>query len=194
MKNLTRFCQFILLAVMAISCTVTDEGPPGPRGPQGPQGPAGEDGGLIVALSYEIPGITFNASNDYQVRVPFPEEDLDLIFPSDKVLVYFLWEENPDYDLWRPLPQTLFNEYGTYVYNYDFTSFDVNFFMDANFSLNLLGANQTDNWIARVVIVPAEDPVTLRSAASVDYSNYTEVVDYYNIDEKDFVKINNTRE
>ncbi len=188
MKNLTRFCQFILLAVIAVSCNVTGaDGPPGPQGPQGPRGPAGEDGGLLVALSYEYSGITFSAANDYQVQVFFPEEDLDLIFPSDKVLVYFLWDENPD--IWRPLPQTLFSEFGTYIYNFDFTDIDVNFFMDANFSLNLLDANQTDNWIARVIIVPAEDPIFLRSVSEVDYTNYKEVVDYFNLDEKDFVKI-----
>jgi hypothetical protein len=109
---------------------------------------------------------------------------------SDKVLVYFLYSDpNADEpDLWRALPQTEFTDFGTLIYNYDFTIFDVALFLDANFDLNLLGATYTDNWIARVVVVPGQFP-NGRTAEQVDLKDYDAVMEYYGLTEEDIVPI-----
>lgn len=189
MKNLNRFWQFILLAVIAISCTVTDEGPPGPRGPQGPPGFDGQDGDEFVAIAYEFGPISFSADNEYGTFLLFDDEDLPNIYESDKALTYLLdldAEQNDGLDVWSPLPQTRFNEVGTYVYNYNFTREDVYVYMDANFSLNLLNGAETDNKFFRVIIIPAES--TQRTSDSVDYDDYNAVMKHYGLTESDVKK------
>ena len=152
----------------------------------GPQGPAGQDG--QQAFVFEYVDLTFSASNQYELLLEIPE-DFQML-DSDVVLVYFLYDffEEEDLDLWRALPQTQFTDFGTLIYNYDFTLFDVNVFMDANFDLNLLGASFTDNWIARVLVVPGQF-TNGRTINTVDYSDYNAVVEHYNIGEQDVITV-----
>lgn len=179
MKNLTRFCQFILLAIIAVACNVTGaDGPPGPRGPQGPQGNDGVDG--ESAYVFEFNEVTFTSSNNYELFLEFPQ---DFVVNTDNVLVYFLWDyiEEDDLDVWRPLPQTLFTQFGTLVYNFDFSRVDVRLFMDGNFDLNSLGADATDDWIVRVVVIPSNSEA--RTTTNIDYDNYHEVIKHYGLKE-----------
>ena len=140
----------LVLVLSLFSC----EGPVGPTGPQGnpgAQGAPGADG---------LEGFTF----EYTVDFTSPEYESFLTLPanfemldSDVVLVYFLWgTTNDGLEIWRQIPQTLFLNEGTLMYNYDFTKEDVLVFMDANFDLGILGADFTDGWIVRVVVVPAQ--------------------------------------
>lgn len=142
------------------------QGPMGPQGPQGPQGAAGESGYV-----FEYENVNFT-SPDYEVFLTFPN-DFEVL-TSDVVLTYFLWDvqtiDGQEVDVWRQLPQVLFTEFGTLQYNFDFTIYDVRLFLDGNFSLDLLPASYTDQWIVRVVIVPG-DFVNGR----VDLSNYNDV-------------------
>jgi hypothetical protein len=189
MKKLFNFTFAISLLFLA-SCTFNgQDGAPGPQGPRGPQGPAGQDGkDGEEAYVFEYVDLTFSASNEYSLLLEFPN-DFQML-ESDKVLVYFLYDyiEEDDLDIWRALPQTEFTNFGTLVYNYDFTIFDVNLFLDSNFDLNLLGASYTDNWIARVVVVPGQF-TNGREADPVDYKDYNAVMKYYNLSDQDIVTI-----
>lgn len=163
---------YILLSIMmlAISGCYYDEGNRGPRGYDGRDGIDGVDGEESYVFEYEF---SFTAP-DYSVLLNLPNDFT--MYDSDVALVYFLWEVTEDgTEVWRSLPQTLYFSDGTLVYNYDFTKFDVSVFLDGTVNLDGLGANTTDNWIARVVVVPAQ------FAGRIDYSNYQAVKDYFGL-------------
>lgn len=154
MKKLLTF--FVLGTFLTISACINDGdiGPPGPPGPRGPQGVQGEPGESGFVMEWE--GITFDATNNYEVTLNYVDSGFDFEgLASDVALVYFLWESDPD-EIWRPLPQMIFHPEGLLQYNYDFTSFDTRLFLDADFNLDLLGAIDTDDWVVRVVVVPGE--------------------------------------
>ena len=134
------------------SCISETVGPEGPQGEQGPQGPKGESG-----FVFEYEQVDFTAPN-YEAFLQFPD-DFEAL-NSDVALVYLLWDvvevDGVNTEVWRQVPQTLLTEEGILQYNFDFTMVDIRLFMDANFSLDLLGASDTDDWIVRVVIVPGD--------------------------------------
>ncbi|GAA5041780.1 hypothetical protein GCM10011506_43700 [Marivirga lumbricoides] len=189
MKNLFHNFQILLLATFLItSCTFNgNDGAPGPRGPQGPPGQDGEE---FVAIAYEFPPVSFNENNDYGVTLLYDEVDLPFIFESDKALAFLLsGVDDRGYDIWSPLPQTRFNEVGTYVYNYDFTLVDVFVYLDADFRKGLFIPEETDDKIFRVIIIPAR--ATQRSAEPVDYDNYYAVMEHYGLKESNVKKLQN---
>lgn len=157
----------ISLAVLVSlnSCNNTSEiGPPGPKGDRGPVGPKGEPGesGYVIEWS----DINFTAPN-YEVLLPHGDfEGVD----SDVALVYLLWAvDDNDVEIWRQLPSTVFFEDGGILqYNFDFSKYDVNLFLDGNVALDELGGNWTDGWYARVVIVPGE----FVDGGRIDFSDY----------------------
>lgn len=127
-------CVFVLLS----SCT-------------GPAGPPGYSG---LGQVFEATA-NFNPGNSYSKLVTFPSDIL--VYESDMVLVYLLEEVvNGDIDVWSQLPQTYFLDQGTLLYAFDHTFLDVNIFLDANFNLNTLASDYTDNQIFRIAIIPAE--------------------------------------
>lgn len=155
-----------------------NEGPPGPEGPQGPQGPAGPQGPTgQEAFTFEFE-FDFTAP-EYSVILPFPS-DFNML-ESDMALVYLLWgQENIGgevLDIWRALPQTLFIEDGIVQYNFDFTRVDVSVFLEASFPRNQLGPEFTDDWIGRVVVIPAQ----FSGRVSIDYSDYYAVAEHFGL-------------
>jgi hypothetical protein len=127
-------CAFVLLS----SCT-------------GPVGPPGYSG---LGQVFEATA-NFNPENSYSRFFTFPSNIV--VYESDVVLVYLLEEVvNGDIDVWSQLPQTYFLDQGTLLYTFDHTFLDINIFLDANFSLNTLGSDYTDNKIFRIAIIPAE--------------------------------------
>ncbi|NQZ77132.1 MAG: hypothetical protein HRT61_13690, partial [Ekhidna sp.] len=160
----------LIVIVLGLSSCFYDEGPRGPRGYDGLDGIDGVNGEESFVFEYEL---SFTAP-DYSVLLNLPN-DFQML-DSDVALVYFLWEINEDgLEIWRHLPQTLYFSYGALLYNYDFTKFDVSVFLDGTVNLNGLGADLTDNWIARVVVVPGQ------FAGRLDYSDYDAVKDYYGL-------------
>ncbi len=83
----------IALSLVLLSCE-------GPQGIPGPPGLPGQDGGLIVSSSFEIV-VDFNAANGYEFIEPYGFE----VLPTDVTLVYILWEEDINFDIWRLCPQ-----------------------------------------------------------------------------------------
>jgi hypothetical protein len=162
----------IVIVLFTFGC-ISEEGPVGPQGPEGPQGlegpqgPAGESGYV-----FEFEDINFTAP-DYEVFLTYPNdfEGLD----SDVALIYLLWGvenvDGVDLEVWRPLPQTVIDERGSLVYNYDFTINDARLFLQATYDLNDLQAIDTDNWIARVVVVPGNFWVSSRLQGIVEYND-----------------------
>jgi hypothetical protein len=182
---------FLLLSIVSllffISCNDTAVGPSGPVGSQGPTGLDGLDGldGLAGETSYifEYDNINFTAPN-YEVFLAYPSEFDGL--GSDVALIYLLWgEEEVDGDvleIWRLLPQTILFTDGTLQYNYDFTKNDARLFLGANFPLDELSAMDTDQWVARVVVIPGEF-----FNARLDFANYREIEKALGLDPKALV-------
>ncbi|MEP0987593.1 collagen-like protein [Ekhidna sp.] len=165
MKRL--YILFAIIGLISFSC---NQGIPGPTGRPGQDGLDGLNGEEGYVFEYEF---SFTAP-DYSILLNLPDDFVML--DSDVMLVYFLWDVTDDgTEVWRSLPQTLFFTDGMLQYNYDFTKFDANVFLDGTVNLNGLGADLTDNWIARVVVVPAQ------FSGRIDYSNYEEVKAYFNL-------------
>lgn len=168
MKNPIILLSLFTIPLLFSACT--DEGPPGPPGPRGPEGPAGPEGDQGESgYVFEYEQINFTAP-DYQVFLPYPDD-----FPtydSDVVLVYFLYGveqiDGEEVDIWRQLPHVEFTTDGILQYNFDFTKKDVRLFLTADFDRNWLDASYTDEWIARIVVVPAE----FWSNGRLDFSDY----------------------
>lgn len=121
--------------------------------------------------------MSFGLGNNYSNLITFPYT----IYNSDMVLVYHLYEVSNGQDVWRLLPQTYyFTNGGELDYNFDFTTNDVQIFMDANFDMATLDSSWTSGQVFRIVIVPGYfgNKMTL---APVDFNDYNAVIDYYQL-------------
>lgn len=183
--------KYLFTIAVLVSCFtfMACEGPTGPVGPQGlpgPQGPRGVSGSAgDLGFVMEWEGVDFTASNDYAAFLDFA----DFGFAgevSDVALVYLLWEvdEVTGNEIWRQLQQTLIIPEGILQYNFDFTPFDVNLFMDADFDLGILGAQDTDDWVVRVVVVPGDFVGGRKAGAEISYQELEEKLGLPQIDKR----------
>lgn len=177
MKSLATLFGLGLMLTFS-SCFIGDDGPVGPQGPRGFDGVDGLDGlDGEEAFVFDFEGVSFTGP-EYEVVIPYADDFVAL--DSDVTLVYFLWpEEGTEEDVWRALPQTIFTEDGLLQYNYNFTIFDVKLFLDANYSLDLLQAIDTDNWVVRIVVVPGQ----YWSGGRKEYPTYEQVKELYKLDD-----------
>ncbi|MEM9856100.1 MAG: hypothetical protein AAF843_02015 [Bacteroidota bacterium] len=161
--------QVLITAIIISAFTFSAcDGPVGPQGPPGLDGADGQPGEIGFVMQWE--GKDFTSSNDYQIFLDFGEFEFTAL-DSDVALVYLLWDvdENSGDQIWRQLQQTLIVEEGILQYNFDFTRFDANIFMDADFDLGILGERDTDNWTIRVVVVPSDFVGGRKSHSEVSY-------------------------
>ena len=166
--------SLVFIFLSTFSCTSDSIGPRGPEGPQGEQGPQGESG-----FVFEYDNIDFT-SPDFEALLPYPDDFEPL--ESDVALVYLLWDvvevDGKDTEVWRPLPQSILTENGLLQYNYDFTMFDARLFLEAEFDLSTLDALDTDDWVARVVIVPGNFWNSSRiSNGQIEYNDLKELLE-----------------
>jgi hypothetical protein len=84
-------------------------------------------------------------------------------------------------EIWRQLPQTVLSSKGQLIYNYDFTKKDVRLFLNATFPLDQLTAIDTDEWVARVVVVPGDFWASGRVDNNITYSELLEMLEIENI-------------
>jgi hypothetical protein len=153
------------------------------EGPQGPPGLNGLDGVNILGSVFEVQG-TFTPANEFSLLFEFPNT-LE-VFETDVVLVYLLWDvtsdgNGQDVDIWRLLPQTRIVDQGLLQYNYDFTFFDVNIFLETDFDPALLLPGDTDNQVFRVAVLPAD----IIASSRVDVNEFNQVMSLIGASEAD---------
>ncbi len=149
------------------------------QGCEGPQGPQGVDGYSIEAKVFEVTR-NFSAANNYSSLVTLNPP----ILASDVVLVYLQWDVDGAAPIWRLMPQTVQLNEGDLQYNFDFTRFNVNLFLEsADFNLNILGPEWTQNQRFRIVLLPG-----YFGSANIDFSNYNAVMQSLNLKEGDVFK------
>lgn len=184
MKKLNLFLG-ALVTIFFISC----EGPQGPSGFDGfdgAPGQDGEDGVNILGQVVDIEG-TFTLDNDYSIFYEFPQ-NIE-VFETDVVLVYMLWNVTEDgngesVDIWRLMPQTRILDQGLLQYNFDYTFFDVNIFLESDFDLATLQAGDTDNQVFRIAVLPAES-----TTGKLDTSNINSVMAHLGVTEDSIQKV-----
>ncbi len=107
------------------------------------------------------------------------------VFESDAVLVYILWEQANNLDVWRLLPQTIVLSGGILQYNFDYTLADVQIFLDGSIDLNTLMPAESQDQIFRIVVLPADFALY----NSLDVRNYNLVMKSLGLDKKVVQKI-----
>ena len=134
-----------------------------------------------IAEVFEVT-TTFGPVNDYSSLVTFNPP----IFNSDMILVYHLYDVVNGDDVWRLLPQTYFLGSGVALdYNYDFTRFDVNLFLESNVNLNTIPVTWTNNQTFRLVVVPG----AFGKNSKIDYSNYKATIDMLGYTNSKIIKL-----
>ena len=103
--------------------------------------------------------VSFTNSNSYSQLVTIPS-DIQ-VYESDVILVYWLEDvvsgPNGDaFDVWTPLPQTIYTNEGSFQYSFNHTFIDVFLFLQGDINFDDLGNNVTNNQIFRIAIVGAE--------------------------------------
>jgi hypothetical protein len=179
MKTITGLL-LILTLIFAASC----------EGPMGPPGIDGIDGDNLLGTVIEIEG-DFTPANDYLLYYAFPN-NLE-IYDGDVVLVYILWETVQTNnggltDVWRLLPQTVILNDGVLQYNFDYTTADVQIFLEGTSNFNNLLPAETDDQVFRIAVLPA----ALLKSAIIDYKDYNEVMKSLNITQEMIKKDNPT--
>ena len=154
MNTISRF--FLLFSIIVLSACEGDEGP---------MGPPGEDGIDITGTVSEVTG-TFNAGNSYALQYQFSGDLVD----GDVVMVYILWDQSNNLDVWRALPQTAVLDQGILQYNFDYTIADIQIVLDTDFDPALLSPADTDNQTFRIVVIPADLMVQDKSLDIKDYN------------------------
>ena len=104
---------------------------------------------------------------------------------SDAVLVYILWDQANNLDVWRLLPQTIILAEGILQYNFDYTLADVQIFLDGSIDMNTLLPAESQDQIFRIVVLPADFAFN----NSLDVSNYNLVMKSLGLDKKVVQKI-----
>uniref|UniRef100_UPI003217FADE hypothetical protein n=1 Tax=uncultured Draconibacterium sp. TaxID=1573823 RepID=UPI003217FADE len=175
MKKLTSIL-FIIVASVLVSC----------EGPTGPIGPPGAD--AEIGTIFELHG-DFTSGNNYTLYTEFPN-DL-VVYDSDVVLAYILWDQVDGMDVWRLLPQTVVlkdngsGETDVIQYNFDHTLNDVQVFLEFTVPANELLPSETDDQIFRIAVLPA---VSLKKEG-VDISNLSSLMSSPGIQMKSLGKI-----
>ena len=124
----------------------------------------------LLGTVFETTG-TFSSSNDYTLYFEFPSSFE--VYDGDVVMVYILWEQTSSGDdVWRPLPQSVFLTDGSFQYNFDYTLYDVQIYVEANFDRSELASADLQNQTFRIAVIPAD----LYKSGTVDIRDYNAVM------------------
>jgi hypothetical protein len=164
MKNITLFLAFIGMMTLQ-SCEVTE---------------IYEDTNVPRTEVFEKT-TSFNSLNNYGIKVVFDPP----IYSSDSVLVYHLYDVVNGQDVWKLMPQTYyFNDGGELDFNFDYTRSYVNIYLTANFRLNTLSPDWTQNQTFKIVIIPDG------FAKTVNKNDINAVMSALKVSQSDIKKIN----
>ncbi len=153
------------------------------QGCSGPEGPQGATGYSAEAEVFEVT-TSFSTSNNFAKLVTLNPAILN----SDMVLVYRLFDVVNGADVWRSLPQTVYLTQGDLDYNFDFTKYDVNIFLDSNFDLTTLSPSWAQNQVFRVVIIPGY--LSNKKRKTIDFNDYNAVVKAFNLNKNQIKTLN----
>ncbi|MEZ0130050.1 hypothetical protein AB9T88_09955 [Flavobacterium sp. LBUM151] len=147
---------------------------------EGPEGPAGQDGVNVEAEVFQVKGVSFTETNDYNPIIPLDP----VILSSDMVLVYRQSGVDNGVPVWKLTPELYYLDDGTFNfgYNYNFTVRDVSIYMDG-FDLGNVVSTFRLNQTFRIVIIPGYPTGTAKSVNKSNFSDYNEVIKKYNIDD-----------
>ena len=127
---------------------------------------------------------SFSTGNNFSNLITFPHT----IYSSDMLLMYRLSAVSNGADVWKLLPESYFMNNGTldFRYDFDFTKYDVNVYMDG-FDLAGVSAAYRTNQVLRVVVIPGF--FGNKNTNTVDFNNYNAVLNAYHIDPSKVLKI-----
>jgi len=136
---------------------------------EGPVGPPGMDGDSFIGTVFEVQG-DFTPENNYLIYDTYPSNVV--VYDTDVVLVYILWEDANGMDVWRLMPQTVVLPEGVIQYNFDYTYADFQIFLEFTIPADQLLPAETDNQIFRVVVLPAD----FAAKKEVDINDFNSVI------------------
>ncbi len=168
MKKIVTLFAFVSFLAFS-SCTTTEEYYDG------------EDYDTVGTTYENQIGHNFSSSNDYSFGFNFPQR----LVESDVVLVYrYDGDDNSGRPVWQALPETYYFSDGTrdFSFKYIFTRDYVDVYLDGN-NRSTISADYRLNQFFRIVVVPAD------FAASVDTSNYNEVMSTLKISDTQIQKV-----
>jgi len=127
---------------------------------------------------------SFTITNTFSNLITYPHA----IYTSDMVLVYRLSGVSNGVDVWKLLPESYFMGNGTldFRYDFDFTRYDVNIFMNG-FDLAGVSNSYRTNQVFRVVVIPGY--FGNKNTNTVDFKDYKAVFNAYHIDPTRVLKI-----
>ena len=135
-----------------------------------------------ISEVFELKAINFayTAADGYTIYQKFTPH----IFASDVVLIYRLSGSiDSNTPLWQLIPRTLFLNQGELDYDFDFSKEDFTIYAGGNYDLSST-PQYLNNQTFRIVIVPGS------FAASLNTSNYADVISALNINENQIQRIN----
>ncbi len=165
--------SFFAALIFLTSCSVEENN----IGPQGPQGPAGVS---VEAEVFELKNINFgfNATDGYTIYQTLNPQ----ILPSDVILIYRMSGLiNATTPIWQQIPRILFLPEGELDYDFDFSKQDFTIYAGGTYNLALT-PSFINNQTFRIVIIPGF--FAGKSAKSINYDNYDEVIKAYGINDK----------
>lgn len=158
MKKITLLLAFIGMIILN-SCTVNDT----------PPAQIQQINNTYASEIFEVT-TSFGPNNNFTRLVTFNPA----IYNSDTVLVYHLYDVVKGSDVWRLMPQTYYFDNGVELdYNYDFTKYDVNIFLDSNDNLNNFSSAWTQNQTFRLVVIPG----SFKMSNKMSYSDYNATIE-----------------
>ncbi len=144
----------------------------------------------ILGSVFEVKG-DFTTQNNFRLSYEFPKNFI--LYDSDVVLVYMLWEQTTNQygkkrDVWRLMPQTIMLENGVLQYNFDYTKRDVRIFLDGTVDFTTLLPAETKDQVFRIVVLPADYAIN----KSIDLTDYSLLMKSLNISAGSISKTNLT--
>lgn len=162
MKKLLPLFLIALFSVFVVSCTTDDDG-------------NYQDTDTISSV-YDLKNVNFTYDNGYNIYRQFQVP----LYSSDVVLIYRQSATANGNTVWELLPKTYYLNDGNEVdYTFDFTVNDITIYAGGTFDLT--GSQFINNQTFRVVVIPANFG---KSANGIDFENYEDVIQYYNINDK----------
>lgn len=135
-----------------------------------------------IAEVFEVT-TSFSSGNNYSRIVSFNPP----IYNSDAVLVYHLYDVVNGSDVWRLMPQTYYFDNGVELdYNFDFTTFDVNLFLDSNVNLSSFSSAWLQNQTFRIVVVPG---YFAKGVAPIDYNDYDATINAFGYNDAKIINL-----